>query len=216
MRRVVVFLGLVVCFVGMAGKAQGQKPEKVDGMLYRIIGADEVALVGGDIKTMEYTVPSRVTIDGKEYTVTELRNQKEDKAVYSLKSEQFGKVVRKMVLPNTIRKIGFGAFHYHPNLETLVLPLSLDAIGYDAFWYCTSLRRLEGLNSGILFQNDNGAWVSLEELVGGAYDYFGTFSMCTSLSLENIMGSFSYYTLSKIKTGLKEWQEKKQRKPKRR
>ena len=88
----------------------------------KIIGADEVALVGGDIKTMEYTVPSTVTIDGKAYTVTELRNQKEDKPVYSLKSEQFGKVVRSMVLPNTIREIGWGAFYYHPNLETVVLP----------------------------------------------------------------------------------------------
>ena len=33
--------------------------------------------------------------------------------------------------------------------------------------------------------------------------------MCTSLSLKEIMGSFSYYALGKIKTGLKEWQEKK-------
>ena len=196
--------------VGMAGKAQGQKAEKVDGMLYRIIGADEVALVGGDIKTWEYMVPSRVTIDGKEYTVTELRNQKEDKAVYSLKSEQFGKVVRKMVLPNTIRKIGFGTFHYHPNLATLVLPLSLDEIGYDAFCNCNSLRRLEGLNSGILFGTWNGQWVSLEELVesGKAFGPFDTF--CNApVPLKEIMGSFSYYALGKIKKGLKEWQAKK-------
>ena len=150
MKRI-FFLGLVICLVGWAGKAQAQKVEKVDGMLYRIIGADEVALVGGDIKTMEYTVPSTVTIDGKAYTVTELRNQKEDKPVYSLKSEQFGKVVRSMVLPNTIRRIGFGTFHYHPNLQKVVLPLSLDEIGYNAFWHCTSLRQLEGLNSSILY-----------------------------------------------------------------
>ena len=64
MKRI-FFLGLVICLVGWAGKAQAQKVEKVDGMLYRIIGADEVALVGGDIKTMEYTVPSTVTIDGR-------------------------------------------------------------------------------------------------------------------------------------------------------
>ena len=212
MRRVVVFLGLVVCFVGMAGKAQGQKPEKVDGMLYRIIGADEVALVGGDIKTMEYTVPSRVTIDGKEYTVTELQNQSKKPGIASCKAEQYGKTVRKMVLPNTIREIGWGAFYYHPNLETVVLPLSLDKIGYSAFWHCTSLRRLEGLNSGILFVDIDGwDWVPLEKLIenGDAYDSFDTFNMCTSLSLKEIMGSFSYYALGKIKTGLKEWQEKK-------
>ena len=212
MRRVVVFLGLVVCFVGMAGKAQGQKPEKVDGMLYRIIGADEVALVGGDIKTWEYMVPSRVTIDGKEYTVTELQNQSKKPGIASCKAEQYGKTVRKMVLPNTIREIGWGAFYYHPNLETVVLPLSLDKIGYSAFWHCTSLRRLEGLNSGILFVDIDGwDWVPLEKLIenGDAYDSFDTFNMCTSLSLKEIMGSFNYYALGKIKTGLKEWQEKK-------
>ena len=207
-----IFLGLVVCLVGLAGKAQGQKAEKVDGMLYRIIGTDEVALVGGDIKTWEYMVPSRVTIDGKEYTVTELQNQSKKPGIASCKAEQYGKTVRKMVLPNTIREIGWGAFYYHPNLETVVLPLSLDKIGYSAFWHCTSLRRLEGLNSGILFVDIDGwDWVPLEKLIenGDAYDSFDTFNMCTSLSLKEIMGSFSYYALGKIKTGLKEWQEKK-------
>ena len=209
MKRI-FFLGLVICLVGWAGKAQAQKVEKVDGMLYRIIGADEVALVGGDIKTMEYTVPSTVTIDGKAYTVTELRNQKEDKPVYSLKSEQFGKVVRSMVLPNTIRRIGFGTFHYHPNLEKVVLPLSLDEIGYDAFWHCTSLRQLEGLNSSILYLAWDGELMSLETLVdsGKAHDGFGTFRD-TPLPLKEMMETFSYYALGKIKKGLKEWQAKK-------
>ena len=209
MKRI-FFLGLVICLVGWAGKAQAQKVEKVDGMLYRIIGADEVALVGGDIKTMEYTVPSTVTIDGKAYTVTELRNQKEDKPVYSLKSEQFGKVVRSMVLPNTIRRIGFGTFHYHPNLEKVVLPLSLDEIGYDAFWHCTSLRQLEGLNSSILYLAWDGELMSLETLVdsGKAHDGFGTFRD-TPLPLKEMMETFSYYALGKIKKELKEWQAKK-------
>ncbi len=209
MKRI-FFLGLVICLVGWAGKAQAQKVEKVDGMLYRIIGADEVALVGGDIKTMEYTVPSTVTIDGKAYTVTELRNQKEDKPVYSLKSEQFGKVVRSMVLPNTIRRIGFGTFHYHPNLQKVVLPLSLDEIGYNAFWHCTSLRQLEGLNSSILYLAWDGELMSLETLVdsGKAHDGFGTFRD-TPLPLKEMMGTFSYYALGKIKKELKEWQAKK-------
>ena len=202
MKRI-FFLGLVICLVGWAGKAQAQKVEKVDGMLYRIIGADEVALVGGDIKTMEYTVPSTVTIDGKAYTVTELRNQKEDKPVYSLKSEQFGKVVRSMVLPNTIRRIGFGTFHYHPNLQKVVLPLSLDEIGYNAFWHCTSLRQLEGLNSSILYLAWDGELMSLETLVdsGKAHDGFGTFRD-TPLPLKEMMETFSYYALGKIKKAL--------------
>lgn len=214
----VVFTWIALLLFSLGNKAQAQKTEKVDGMLYRIIKPSEirtgeVALVGGNIKTMEYTVPSHVTIDGKKYTVTELRNQKEGKAVYSLKSEQFGKVVRKLILPNTIKEIGFGTFHYHPNLEEVVLPLSLDKIGYNAFWYCTSLRRLEGLNSGILFGKLTGGWVSLEELIESknAYEDFGTFSTCVSLPpLEKIMGSFSYHALGKIKTGLKEWQQKKE------
>ena len=236
-----IFVWISLLLFGLNGKVQAQKTEKVDGMLYRIIKPSEirtgefvivgktitgfkeyekpvqvtgeVALIGGNIKTMEYTVPSHVTIDGKEYTVTELRNQKEGKAVYSLKSEQFGKVVRKLILPNTIKEIGFGTFHYHPNLEEVVLPLSLDKIGYNAFWHCTSLRRLEGLNSGILFGKLTGGWVSLEELIESknAYEDFGTFSTCVSLPpLEKIMGAFSYHALGKIKTGLKEWQQKKE------
>ena len=68
------------------------------------------------------------------------------------------------------------------------------------------------MNSGILFVDIDGwDWVPLEKLIenGDAYDSFDTFNMCTSLSLKEIMGSFSYYALGKIKTGLKEWQEKK-------
>ena len=52
-----------------------------------------------------------------------------------------------VVIPKTVRKIGYGAFRYHSMLKSVVIPNSVISIGQDAFENCTGLTRVEIPNS---------------------------------------------------------------------
>ncbi len=59
-----------------------------------------------------------------------------------------GAEVKKIVLPDTVTKVGLAAFNQCRQLETVVLPDSIIHIGYDAFYDCHSLAEVR-IPSGI-------------------------------------------------------------------
>lgn len=51
-------------------------------------------------------------------------------------------LLRHIVIPEGVTKLGYGVFSGHSRLETVILPQSLRAIGYCAFIGCTHLREV--------------------------------------------------------------------------
>lgn len=102
----------------------------------------------------ELIIPEKVTYDEVEYTVTEIEQ-------YAF---LFSKSLKKVTLPATLEKIGYGAFSYceelvyidiptgvtsigeyafsNCHIETINLPENLTSIGNGVFYYCASLTSI--------------------------------------------------------------------------
>lgn len=70
-------------------------------------------------------IPSKVTYNGKEYTVTKIGD-------YSFASNRNNS--QGLTLPSTIKEIGAGAFYNWDNYDTLVIPNGVEIIGEYAFY----------------------------------------------------------------------------------
>lgn len=76
-----------------------------------------------------YTIiPDRVKLFNKEYTVVAI-----DEQAFR------GSAVTQIELPNTIKTIGFGAFHNASKLSSIEIPASVTEIGPSAFEGCRFL-----------------------------------------------------------------------------
>ena len=104
-------------------------------------GNNTVALVKMDGKKnrydeLHYTIPSNVSFNGTNYTVTEIGDETFDRCK-----------VTSVNLPSTIRKIGAFAF-YSSKLNTITIPGSVKKIGRGAFFANESLISIT-LNEGL-------------------------------------------------------------------
>lgn len=104
-------------------------------------GNNTVALVKMDGKKnrydeLHYTIPSNVSFNGTNYTVTEIGDETFDRCK-----------VTSVNLPSTIRKIGAFAF-YSSKLNTITIPGSVKNIGRGAFFANESLISIT-LNEGL-------------------------------------------------------------------
>lgn len=89
-------------------------------------------------------IPSTITIDGLEYTVTSIANRALLKDSY-FSDDQY--MPEKIVLPSTITTIGDEAFENNAHLKSINLPEGITTIGQFAFYGCTSLESIEFPNS---------------------------------------------------------------------
>lgn len=98
---------------------------------YEITGDSQVRITGVSLGDKVLTVPSKITVDGKDYTVTEIGdNFAEGCSIYAAS------------IPDTVTKIGDNFINNCP-IDTLHLPESLEYIG-DRFCYnCVSLKTVE-------------------------------------------------------------------------
>ena len=78
----------------------------------------------------QYTIPSKVSYNGNEYTVTAIGD-------FSFASDypSFTSSVGEYILPETIKRIGKGAFFGYPNMKKLDLK-NVEYIGESAFEQC--------------------------------------------------------------------------------
>lgn len=104
---------------------------EVDGICYRAIGSDRVAVAQGDSykrQTM-ISIPSSVTHGSMTYKVTQI-----DKNTFSKCPN-----LCYVAMPNTIESIGEWAFRDCRRLRTLQIPASVRFIGRSAFGGCGGL-----------------------------------------------------------------------------
>ncbi len=79
-----------------------------------------------------YSIPEKVTHDGKEYSVTGIG----DGAFWNCKS------LTSVIIPSSVTSIGNGAFTDCLNLASIIIPNSVTSIGNAAFYKCGRLRKV--------------------------------------------------------------------------
>ena len=113
---------------------QAQKTVKVGDMYYKIRNDNTVAIIGGDVKTTTFTIPSQVTIHGKVYPIVCIENKNSEKKRWDkLLPNPWGDIVQKIIIPSSVKEIGYGAFYFQKNLQEIIFPKSLTDIGRYAF-----------------------------------------------------------------------------------
>ena len=108
-----------------------------DGFEYEIIeGAKtpQMKIVSYyDIEREKIELPSKVTYEDKEYTVTVIGNS----------AFESNTVMKEVVFSDSIKKIGDNAFYSCDTLEKIVFSDSVSKIGAGAFAECLSLKNIE-------------------------------------------------------------------------
>lgn len=171
------------------------REEFTDGTRGEIVGA----VYGYEGEEPEFTVKSKVTIRGVEYTITNVRM---GAFAYT--------TVKKVTLPNTIIRIGNGAFEGCENLVSVKLSKKLKELGSGAFSGCSSLTSVE-IPSGVtsLYTQTFSDCRSLKKVVLskktkhlGDYVFSGCKNLKTIKNLEQVesIGSETFSFCEKLTT----------------
>ena len=188
----------IVCAYAQSFKSQGLK--------YYVIGDNSVAVTGCTGKVPQnVTIPSTVSNGGKTYIVERIgANAFDEPGLLSV------------VLPNTIKSIGWGAFG-SSSLESIELPIGLELIGGYAFYGCKSLKYVyfppSPLELGDLCFSDCDNLIRQEGFHPGiksyGYNPFSSSPIDKQLDSDEIKRTFSYNYVWKIYKAMQEWQKKK-------
>ena len=142
------------------------------------------------VSEIAITIPSSVTIEGKEYCVTSIGNS-------AFKSCS---LLTSIEIPNGVTSIGYSAFYGCSSLTSIEIPNSVTSIGYSAFYGCSSLTSIEIPNSVTSIDYYNAfrgcsSLTSIEIPNGvtsiGSYAFFGCSSL-TSIEIPNGVTSIGY------------------------
>ena len=111
---------LLLCFV-IAVTTNGQAHE-VDNIDYELRTDGTAWVDDGEKAQGDVTIPSKIEVDGKEYTVVGINR----KAFYSNKS------ITSVTLPDNLKYINDGAFTYCRNLENINnIPKHIENLGEE-------------------------------------------------------------------------------------
>ena len=136
-------------------------PSEIDGYSVTSIASGAFA-EGGNLKSIE--IPSSVASIGAEALVglaslTDINVNASNEAYASVSGVLYnkdktellcypaGKTASSFEIPNSITKIGYGAFAGSASLANITIPNSVTSIGYGAFANCTSLANITIPNS---------------------------------------------------------------------
>lgn len=140
-KQIIKFLFLLLVF-GYAMEAKSDE-FTVDGIRYYYdysTKEGEVSVtrsISGKYSADNIVIPSTVTYNGKQYTVTSIG----DNAFSSCYN------LTKVTIPNSVTEIGSGAFDSCTGLTTMTIPNSVIFIGSSAFADCTGLTTVTMGNS---------------------------------------------------------------------
>jgi hypothetical protein len=126
------------------------------GELYYYILDENTACVGENIfASGDIVIPEKIEVDGKQYTVTRIDDAAfcghmdvwsetpETRRIERLKAKIGAhKMLKSVVMPNTITEIGGGAFSGLEAMTSITLSTSLKSIGQYAFSSCTGLTSI--------------------------------------------------------------------------
>ena len=99
-------------------------PVEINGIGYGGRGNNEATLVYGYDATGNVVIPERITVEGKDYAVTEIGNW----------AFSENNTITYVVIPNTVTSIGKAAFYHCDNLKHLTLPASVTQMGWGAIY----------------------------------------------------------------------------------
>ena len=150
---------LIICIlcwatIGINGCPLSAKPVEIDGLFYEITGSNTASIIGSEREEIVLEIPSEITIKGTNYKITSIENYFLDiNKKGEIKKYGWGYLLKKVIIPNTVKRIGLSAFAYQPYLEEIELPASVQSIGGSAFSQCASLQRIR-IPEGVIRMHD--------------------------------------------------------------
>ena len=196
MKKILLIIALLISGLGLNAQSA-----TIGGLKFTVTSIEpaECEVSGYSGEPVDVTIPSKVTISGKEYTVTSIVNR----AFYgcsSLTSIDFGD-------NSQLTSIGGGAFRDCSSLTSIELPSGVTSIGNNAFYDCSSLTSIDfGENSQLtsigeyafygcssLTSIDFGENSQLISIGEGA---FNGCSSLTSIEIPSGVTSIGYYAFS--------------------
>ena len=110
----------------------------INGITYNVISENEA-----EVKAKQYysneviRVAQTVTINGKKYVVTKIGS-----SAFSAKGTNVN-LTREIILPESIKNIGGGAFSSNKSLVSINLPDGIQKIPFGAFEFCEALKTID-------------------------------------------------------------------------
>lgn len=126
------------------------------GIIYETSGTT-ATVIGWEGASSELTIPSKITVDGKDYNVTKIG----DRAFY-------GQDIKTIVLPDTLKTLGSDAFSCNDEVETVEIPGSVESYTHS-FSGCSSLKEIKVATSNDTFESVSG--VLMNEKKDTIYQY---------------------------------------------
>ena len=124
MKKLIVFLFSLILSVVFSTSALAYDVV-IEGRYYNLISEGKTAAVtsGEENYSGEVVIPSSITVEGKEYTVTSIGSQ----AFYWCGG------LKSITIPNSVTSIGYTAFYKCYGLKSITIPNSVTSIGNGAF-----------------------------------------------------------------------------------
>ena len=128
MKKLIVFLFSLILSVVFSASALAYDVH-IDGIYYNLISKGKTAEVTknwDDNYSGEVIIPSSITVEGQEYTVTSIGGA----------AFQACRGLTSITIPNSVTSIGGWAFENCSGLTSVTIPNSVTSIGTAAFWGC--------------------------------------------------------------------------------
>ena len=133
MKKLFVFLFSLILSVVFSTSALAYDV-KIDGIYYNLISKGKTAEVtsGEEKYSGQVVIPSSITVEGKEYTVTSIGNM----------AFQGCSGLKSITIPNCVTYVGYRAFYKCSGLTSVTIPNSVTSIGDGAFGGCSGLTTI--------------------------------------------------------------------------